>query len=131
MKKRSEPHPMSIGGRARSIAHALRGIRVLIVTQPNAMLHVVTAVAVVALGLFFGLSLIEWALVAVSIAAVLASEAFNTALEFLADAVQPDHDTLIGRAKDLAAGAVLLTSLGAAAVGLLIFLPHVLRMVRG
>ncbi|MCI0869316.1 MAG: diacylglycerol kinase family protein, partial [Chloroflexi bacterium] len=49
----------------------------------------------------------------------------------LADAVQPDHDPLIGRAKDLAAGAVLLTSLGAAAVGLLIFLPHVLRMVRG
>ncbi|MCI0887942.1 MAG: diacylglycerol kinase family protein, partial [Chloroflexi bacterium] len=62
---------------------------------------------------------------------VLASEAFNTAQEFLADAVQPNHDSLIGRAKDVAAGAVLLTSLGAAAVGLLIFLPHVLRMVRG
>ena len=131
MKNRSEPHPISIGRRARSIAHALRGIRVLISTQPNAMLHVAVAVAVVALGLFLGLSLMEWALVTVSIATVLASEAFNTALEFLADAVQPNHDPLIGRAKDVAAGAVLLTSLGAAAVGLLIFLPHVLRMVRG
>ncbi len=131
MKHSSEPHPMSVGGRARSIAHALCGIRTLMATQPNALLHVVIAISVVVLGLFFGLSLLEWALIAVSIAAVLASEAFNTALEFLADAIEPEHHPLIGRAKDVAAGAVLLTSLGAAAVGLLVFVPHVVRMVQG
>ncbi len=130
MRHDSTTKPMSIGGRARSIANALRGIHVLLTTQPNALLHLAIAIAVVTLGLFFGLSTLEWALVSVCIAAVLASEAFNTALELLADAVEPAHNPLIGRAKDVAAGAVLLTSLGAFAVGLLVFVPHLLRSVR-
>ena len=103
----------------------------LMSTQPNAVIHVAIAIGVVVLGMFVGLSLMEWALLAVSIAAVLASEACNTALEFLADALEPNHNPKVGRAKDVAAGAVLLTSLGAAAVGLLVFVPHVMRMVQG
>jgi len=54
---------------------------------------------------------------------VLAAEAFNTALENLTDLVSPDHHPLAGKAKDLAAGAVLLTAMCTAIVGTIIFLP--------
>lgn len=120
---------MSISRSARSFGHALRGIRTVLATQPNALLHLAIAVGVVALGLFLGISLMEWALVVICIATVVAAEAFNTALEFLADALEPDHNPLVGRAKDIAAGAVLLTSIGAVVVGMLVFIPHVLALI--
>ena len=129
MNHNPAPEPVRIGARARSFAHALRGIRTLLVTQPNALLQIAIAIAVVALGAFLGLSTMEWALVAICIAAVLSAEAFNTSLELLADALEPGHNPLVGRAKDVAAGAVLLTSLGAAAVGLLVFVPHILALI--
>jgi diacylglycerol kinase len=55
---------------------------------------------------------------------VLGAEAFNTALESLADAAVPEQHPLVGAAKDLAAGAVLVTAMGAAVVGLLVLGPH-------
>ena len=130
-KYSSSPKRMGIGGRARSFAHAMRGIRSFLATQPNALLHLAVGGTVLVLGVFFGLSLLEWALVSICITGVLASEAFNTALEFLADALEPDENPLVGKAKDVAAGAVLLTSLGAATVGLLIFVPRVIRLLQG
>lgn len=131
MKDRSPFRSMSVEARARSIGHALHGIRLLFTTQPNFLLHLAATIAVIVLGIFFRISLLEWALVVICIGAVLASEAFNTALEFLADALEPDHNPLIGRAKDVAAGAVLMTSVGAAVVGLLIFVPHITRTIQG
>jgi diacylglycerol kinase (ATP) len=59
---------------------------------------------------------IWWAVVALSVAAVLAAEEFNTALERLADRLHPETHPEIKIAKDCAAGAVLVTSLGALAV---------------
>lgn len=129
MKNSFPRKPMSISRSARSFGHALRGIRTVLATQPNALLHLAIAVGVVALGLFLGISLMEWALVVICIATVVAAEAFNTALEFLADALEPDHNPLVGRAKDIAAGAVLLTSIGAVVVGMLVFIPHVLALI--
>ena len=67
----------------------------------------------------------EWVAVAFAVTAVLAAEAFNTAVETLADAVKPERHPLVGRAKDLAAAGVLLTAGGAAAVGLIVFGPRV------
>lgn len=121
---------ISISKRIKSFGHAFRGIGTLLATQHNALLHVIAAVTVIVLGLFFGISPIEWAVVALSIATVISAEAFNTAIEFLCDAVSTDHHPLIGKAKDVAAGAVLITAIGALAVGLLVFVPHVLRMFR-
>ena len=59
---------------------------------------------------------------------VWAAEAANTALEFLADAVSPERHPLVGKAKDVAAGAVLIAAIGAAAIGILVIGPHVLRL---
>lgn len=60
---------------------------------------------------------------------VLAAEAFNSAIEALGDAVSPDYNTHIKHAKDLAAGAVLLTAIAAAIVGLIIFVPKILAII--
>ncbi len=114
---------MSIRRRANSFRFAFQGLADLFRTQPNARIHLVITGIAVAAGLYLGLSRLEWAVVALCIALVLALEAVNTALEYLTDLVQPDRHPLAGKAKDAAAAAVLLAAMGAVAVGLLIFLP--------
>lgn len=106
-----------------SFVYAFQGLRELLKSQPNATLHLVAASLAVGAGFYLGISRLEWMAVAGCIAAVLAAEAFNTALEYLTDLVSPGHHPLAGKAKDVAAAGVLLTALGAAVVGLLIFLP--------
>lgn len=108
--------------RLRSFRYAGHGIRDLF-REDNARIHAVVAVAVIATGMWLGLSFTEWAIIALTIGAVLAAEAVNTALESLCDLVSPGFDEHIRRAKDLAAGAVLLLAIASIAVGLFIFLP--------
>jgi diacylglycerol kinase (ATP) len=59
------------------------------------------------------------------------AEALNTALEFLADAASPEFHPLVGHAKDVAAGAVLISAAGAVVIGLLVLGPHVIALVGG
>ena len=110
--------------RMKSVGHALRGMADLVRTQPNAHVHLLATVAVCAAGGYVGLSRDEWLWVSVAIALVWSAEAFNTALEDLADTVHPEQHPGIGRAKDVAAGAVLIAALGAAIIGVLVFAPH-------
>ena len=122
---------LSLSRRIRSFAHAFRGIGILLKSQPNAWLHLAAMAAVLALGLYVGLTAIEWAIIALAIIAVLAAEGFNTAIEFLSDAVTTEYHPLVKKVKDVAAGAVLITAIGAAVVGLLIFVPHIAALYRG
>jgi diacylglycerol kinase len=110
--------------RLRSFGHAFRGIGTLMATQPNARIHLAALLGVLCLGILTGLTGGEWALIALAAGLVLATEAMNSALEFLADHTAPEWHESVRRAKDLAAAAVLLASAGALSVGLLIFLPH-------
>jgi diacylglycerol kinase (ATP) len=87
--------------------------------------HAVATVAVLGAGYYVGLSTLEWALVALSVASVWAAELFNTAIETLTNLVSPGYHPLAGKAKDVAAGAVLLAALGALVVGGLVFGPKV------
>ena len=97
-------------------------------TQRNARVHLVAAVAVVAAGQGLDLATGDWLWIVAAIVAVFAAEAFNTALESLADAVHPETHPLIKRAKDAAAGAVLMTAIGAALIGCVVFWPYVSRL---
>jgi diacylglycerol kinase len=78
-------------------------------------------VVVIALGGVFHLQRLEWCLLIIAVMIVWVAEGMNTALENIADAVHPDHHPLIGRAKDVAAAAVLIAAAGALLLGLLIF----------
>ncbi len=93
------------------------------------MVHLVVAVAALALGLFLHLSLAELATVVLTIGVVLAAEAFNTALEAACDAASPDLHPLIKRAKDAAAAGVLVAALAAVVVGALLFGPRLLALL--
>jgi diacylglycerol kinase (ATP) len=112
--------------RARSFRYALRGLRELVRTQPNARIHLALACAATALGLLLGLSSTELAILALAIGLVFAAEAMNSAIEAVVDLVQPEWHPSAGAAKDLAAGAVLVAALASASVGLLLFVPRLL-----
>jgi len=113
---------------ARSFRYATQGIIDLFHYENNARIHLFAAIAVVSAGFYFQLSRTEWALAIMQIALVWAAEAFNTALEKLADAVSPEYHPLIKSVKDLAAGGVLILAISAVIVGTLLFLPKVLLL---
>ncbi len=96
----------------------------MLATQPHARIHLAATVAVVGLGLGLRIDRWEWCAVLAAIGLVWAAEGINSALETLADHVAPEQHPLIGRAKDLAAGAVLAAALAAAGIGLLVFGPR-------
>ncbi|GAB2945362.1 diacylglycerol kinase [Hymenobacter coalescens] len=106
-----------------SFGYALQGIREALQSEPHLRFHALAAAAVVALGAWLRLPRHDWALLALAIGAVWAAELMNTAVETLVDLVSPDFHPLAGRAKDVAAGAVLLTALAAVVVGLLVLGP--------
>ncbi len=99
-------------------------------SQHNAWLHAAATVTVCVFSVGFQISRIEWCLIILSVIAVWAAEAFNTALECLTDLTSPAHHPLAGRAKDVAAGAVLIAALGAAAVGGIVFIPYLWAMMQ-
>ena len=116
-------------GRLRSFGHAFRGLAILLRTQHNARIHAAATVMVVAAGALFGISPAEWALIALAIVCVWVAEALNTAIEFLVNLASPEPHPLAGKAKDVAAGAVLVAAIGSVIVGALVFGPHLLRVL--
>jgi diacylglycerol kinase (ATP) len=120
----------SIGARLRSFLYAGRGIRTMIVSQHNAWVHALATIVVIALGLAAGLTRLEWFVLVLAIVAVWTAESINTAFEFLCDVASPEFHPLVEKAKDDAAGAVLITALGATAIGALVFVPYVVALWR-
>lgn len=111
-----------------SFRFASAGLAYLLWSQRNVRIHLIAAVLAIVAGFVLRISKLDWALVVAAIAAVIAAEAFNTALELLADRVSTERDPLIGRAKDVAAAAVLITAIGAFAIGIIVFGPPLLAL---
>ncbi|MBM9538239.1 diacylglycerol kinase family protein [Desulfobulbus alkaliphilus] len=122
--------PFSLRKRAESFIYAFKGGRILLATQHNAWIHAVATLLVLITGLVLGVSRLEWALLVVAIGSVWAMESVNTAVELLADVVSPQWRQEIGAVKDVAAFGVLVTACGAVLIGLLVFLPYVVQLVR-
>ena len=109
--------------RIRAFGHAGRGIGVLLSTL-HGSIHAVAAVVAILMGLWLRIATMDWALLVICIALVLAAEAINTAVERLVDIVSPQWHPLARDAKDLAAGGVLIAAIGASVVSVIIFLPY-------
>lgn len=109
---------------AQGIRYAFIGLKLVWKEEINFKIEIVCAIFVIALGVSLHLSSLELALLGIVISSVLAAETFNTALEELCDKFQPTHDPHIAKIKDLAAAAVLITSIGALIIGFLVFIPH-------
>ncbi|MGY2130740.1 diacylglycerol kinase family protein [Hymenobacter sp. HD11105] len=111
--------------RVASFGHAFRGVASALRSEVHLRFHALATVVVIGLGFYFDISLTEWALVALAVGTVWTAELANTAIEALTDLVSPEYHPLAGKAKDVAAGAVLLAALAALVVGALIFAPRV------
>ncbi len=107
--------------RIRSFRFALRGIGMMLTTETNALIHALATLVVVAAGWAFNLDRAEWFALILAITIVWVAEAINTAIEAVCDAVSLEENAKIGRAKDLAAGAVLLSAMGATAIAIVVF----------
>ncbi|WP_258360263.1 diacylglycerol kinase family protein [Moorella sulfitireducens] len=103
---------------------ALAGVVYCLRTQINMAVHLVATAAVIGAGLYFHVQPWEWAILAITITMVLAAEAFNTAVEVTVNLYTRKYHPLARVAKDVAAGAVLITALGAVAVAYIIFGPR-------
>lgn len=115
---------LTFNGRIRSFKFAFNGIRIMICSQQNAWIHSIATVVVIIFGIHFNLTISEWCWIILAAISVWTAEALNTAFEFLTDVASPEFHPLAGKAKDVAAGAVLITAIGAVLIGLLIFSPY-------
>jgi len=112
-----------IARRLYAFKYAARGAWLLLRREPSIQIQAVIGLVVTFAGFYFDISAVEWIAQTLAITLVLGVEGINTALEELADYIQPNHDQKIGRLKDMAAGAVLFVSLGAVVTGCLIYIP--------
>jgi undecaprenol kinase/diacylglycerol kinase (ATP) len=116
-------HTISFKNAFAGIAHAFH-------SQPNFRVHCFIATVVVSAGIIFQLTAIEWGLITFTIIWVLLSEMINTAIESMVDLITSDYRQNAKVAKDVAAGAVLLGAVGSLIIGIIIFLPKIMFLIR-
>lgn len=109
-------------------SHAFRGWYVFFKTTRNLKIHLIIATLVVIFGFYYAVSAYEWMALIFAITLVLVSESFNSALEIDMDLTSPQYHPFARDTKDVAAGAVLLASVGAGIIGLIVFLPKFLAL---
>lgn len=114
---------------AESINFALSGIYHAFRDNRNVRIHFAIAALVIITGIFLGVSRLELIILLVMIILVMSSEMINTSIEEMTNLITSEHRREAEIAKDVAAGTVLVTSIGAAIVGVIIFLPYVLRLI--
>jgi len=109
--------------RIQSFGYAIRGIREVFGTETNMKIHIGITLLVIICGVVFSISLIEWIFCLLCIGLVIGAEMINTAIENVVDLASPEQHPLAGKAKDIAAGAVLICAIISVVIGLLIFVP--------
>lgn len=112
-----------------TLGNALEGIEYCFNSEINFKFHTIAAVAVLLGSYILELSLLEVVICLILIGLVLAFELMNTVIEIVIDMVEPRENPLAKIAKDAASGAVLVTAITAAIVGLIIFVPKVLLFI--
>lgn len=107
-----------------NLVYAIRGVLFLVKTERNSLFYLVFMAFLLFFGCHYHLSCHEWIFLIIAMSVVWMAEALNTAIELLADEISLEKRERLGRAKDVAAGGVLLAALGGLAVVVLVFLPH-------
>lgn len=110
--------------------YAFSGLWYALYTQINMQVHVALALVAIVLGIALRISATEFAIIFLAIAGVLVAEMFNTVIELCVDLASPEYHPLAKRAKDVAAGAVLLSAMLACIVALFVYGPHLLQLFR-
>ncbi len=122
----NKSNKFSISNRIQSFKFAIEGIILLLKTEHNAWIHLLSALLVIFMGFYMSLSITEWCFIVFAIGFVFVAEIINTSIEYLTDLVSPNYHEKAKKVKDLAAGGVLIASIIALSIGLIIFLPKLL-----
>lgn len=112
-----------------SFKYAFKGVFYAIKTQHNLWIHLFISTFVVIFGYILTISYTEWLVILLCFGLVMVTEIFNTSIEVLTDLVSPEFNTKAGKVKDLAAAAVLISSVISALTGIIIFLPKLLELL--
>jgi len=123
MDKKKEPFLIN---RLKSVRYAFKGMLILIRTESSIQLQVFIAIVVTIAGFYFDISKTEWMVQITMIGLVMSIEGINTAIEYIADFVHPEHHKKIGLIKDIAAGAVFIASVIAVIIAGFIYIPKFL-----
>jgi len=114
--------PMTFESRKNSFIYAFKGIAQLFRQEPNARLHALITVFVIAGGIYKGLHTMQWVAISIAIALVWIVEALNTCVEMLCDMYcNKEFHPTVKIIKDISAGAVLIAAFTSAAIGIFIF----------
>lgn len=113
-----------------SFKYAFNGIKLGILNEQNMIIHFLVMILVVICGFIFKISYIEWLICIVLFCLVISAEFINTAIENVCDSITDKYNKNIKIAKDTAAAAVLIRALASIIVGLMIFLPKLLEVLK-
>lgn len=113
-------------GFLKSFIYALNGIGASLREQRNLKVQAIVALITISAGCYFDITSVEWGLILLCIGLVMGLEMINSAIESLVDLVTRERKPLAGKIKDMAAGAVLFTSVTAVVVGVIIFRKYLL-----
>lgn len=122
MQQNKEPFLIN---RLKSVGFAFKGMLVLIKTEASIKIQLVVALVVTFAGFYFNISTTEWMVQLTMIGLVMSIEGVNTAVEYIADFIHPDHHPKIGLIKDISAGAVFIASIIAVIIAGIIYLPKI------
>lgn len=113
----------------KSFKYAFEGLTTAFKQEKNMKVHVLIAVLVLILGFALKISKIDWIICTFAIVMVITAELFNTAIETIVDMITMQKNEKAKIAKDVSAGAVLITAIGAAIVGIIIFSPKIMELI--
>lgn len=114
--------------RIRSVGYALKGAFLLLKTEASIKVQFFICILITIFGFYYNISNTEWILQIFAIGLVMGIEGLNTAVEKIADYIQPEFDAKIGFIKDVAAGAVMIVSIAASIIGCIIYIPKIFNL---
>ena len=117
-------------GFRKTFKNARKGLRIVLKSERNIRIHLLAGTFTLVCGIALNLSTTKICLVLLAICLVVGFEMLNSAIEFSLDAVFHNrYSTLVGMAKDISAGAVMFATFIAAAIGFIIFIPPILKLI--
>ena len=112
----------------KSFVYAFNGIFTTIKKERNIKIHIIIMILVIIFGIILKISKIEWIICITLFGLVISMELINTAVENTVDLITKEKNEQAKNAKDVAAGAVLVSAISSAIIGVIIFLPKVLSI---
>lgn len=119
----------SLQDRVQAFRYAFRGLAIALREEHNMRIHLVAATGVIVAGVVCHISASEWVAVVIAIGLVVSMELVNSALERIADEVNPERNEAMAKIKDLSAAGVLVSAMTALAIGVWVFLPKILALL--